>query len=247
MPNSTNPHYHPILLEACVDSVEAALAAETAGADRIELCQYLEVGGVTPGPGVIKMAKKLLKIPLMVLIRPRGGSFVYSDLEVEEMLEDIRFCRETGVEGVVIGALSPQGKMDRVAIRKLVEEAKGNIGGNPLEITFHKAFDRISDSVTALKTLEELMEMGFDRLLTSGLATTAFEGRELIAQMVAQTQGHPLQILGGGKVSPENAVELVEPTGLKEIHFSAVAGGRPLPEKVLKIRSLFATGSQGFL
>ena len=144
--------------EICANSVESCLAAQEGGADRVELCAGIPEGGTTPSYGEIKLARKLLtKTKLHVIIRPRGGDFLYTPLELERMEEDIRICRELGVDGVVFGCLTEEGDVDREANRRLVELAR------PMSVTFHRAFDRTADP---MKALEDIISLGCNRILT---------------------------------------------------------------------------------
>ena len=146
-------------LEICVESVTSALNAQTGGADRIELCDNLHQGGITPGAGKIVLAKKLLHIPVFVLIRPRKGDFLYSDIEFDTLLEDIALARQLGADGIVSGALLPDGNIDLARIRLMLEAAEG------LPFTFHRAFDMCRDP---LRAIDELAELGVQRILRLG-------------------------------------------------------------------------------
>ncbi len=197
-----------MIFEACVDSVESALAAVTGGAGRLELCDNLVEGGTTPSAGMIDLCRERVLVPLFVLIRPRGGDFVYSADERAVMLRDILLCREAGVDGVVVGAMRPDGTVDADAMRPLVEAA------HPMEVTFHRAFDSCRDPRVALETL---IELGVDRVLTSGQARNALEGAAMIAQLVEQAAGR-IEIMAGGRVNETNVAEIVDATGVEEVH-----------------------------
>jgi copper homeostasis protein len=199
-----------LFLEVCADSVENALTAQSAGAQRIEFCANLPEGGTTPSCAQIKIARKYLNIKLYVLIRPRGGDFFYSDLEFEIMKSDIRFCGETDCDGVVIGMLNPDGTVDRIRNRELVETAHQYGMG----VTFHRAFDRSNDLFQAM---EDIVDIGCERILTSGGYNTAPEGAEIIRQLIEQA-AERIIIMPGSGVTPENAAELIRRTGLKELH-----------------------------
>ncbi len=153
-----------VLVEACVDTVASALAAEAAGAARVELCAGLAEGGTTPSAGLMALACERLRIPVFVLIRPRGGDFLYSEAEMEVMRRDIRQAKTLGARGVVLGVLRPDGHVDEARTRVLVDEAR------PMAVTFHRAFDVTPDASAAL---EALVALGIDRVLTSGQARTA--------------------------------------------------------------------------
>lgn len=202
-----------ILVEACVDSVESALAAEAGGADRVELCEDLPEGGTTPSAGLIGVCRDRLQIPLHVLIRPRGGDFVYSDLELDVMQRDIALTAKLGAAGVVFGALRPDGTVDRERTRALIEVAR------PLRVTFHRAFDFTPD---ADQTLEVLIELGVDRVLTSGQAKTAREGTRILTRLVSQAAGR-IVIMAGGGVSEENVAEIARRTSVREVHVRATS------------------------
>lgn len=202
--------------EICANSVESCLAAQEGGADRVELCAGIPEGGITPSYGEIKLARKLLtKTKLHVIIRPRGGDFLYTPLELERMEEDIRICRELGVDGVVFGCLTEEGEIDRKANRRLVELAR------PMSITFHRAFDRTADP---MKALEDIISLGCNRILTSGQQPKAIDGISLLAQLEKKLKEYPLppiQLLAGSGVNEENIRQIFDATGIHEYHFSA--------------------------
>jgi copper homeostasis protein len=208
-----------ILVEACVDSVVSARRAAAAGAGRLELCANLVEGGVTPSLGMIAMIRERVSIPLHVLIRPRGGDFLYDEDEVAVMLRDIADCRATGADGIVVGALSAGGAVDREITRRLIDAAR------PLAVTFHRAFDLTRDAGLAL---EELVSLGIERVLTSGQARTAEAGLPLLAGLVAEA-GARITILAGGGIDESNAARIVRETGVREIH---VRGRRGEPSKM---------------
>lgn len=202
--------------EICANSVESCLAAQEGGADRVELCAGIPEGGTTPSYGEIKLARKLLtKTKLHVIIRPRGGDFLYTPLELERMEEDIRICRELGVDGVVFGCLTEEGEIDREANRRLVELAR------PMSVTFHRAFDRTADP---MKALEDIISLGCNRILTSGQQPKAIDGINLLAQLEKKLKEYPLppiQFLAGSGVNEENIRQIFDATGIHEYHFSA--------------------------
>jgi copper homeostasis protein len=199
-----------IWLEVCVDSVSNALIAQSAGAYRIEFCANLPEGGTTPSPTQITLARKQLKIKLYVLIRPRGGDFLYDDLEFEIQKSDIHYCGQNGCDGVVIGMLNPDGTVDAERCRELVAIAHSYKMG----VTFHRAFDRSSDLFQAMETI---IDLGCERILTSGGYDTVIEGEEVIRQLIEKA-GNRITIMPGSGVTPENAGELIQKTGLKELH-----------------------------
>lgn len=210
-----------ILLECCVASVESAVNAELGGAGRVELCSALELGGVTPSSAAIRLARERIGIPLFVLIRPRGGDFHYSPLEVEVMKTDIAAARDLGADGIVLGILREDGNVDVERTAELIEAAGG------ASITFHRAFDSTPDPLAALETLREL---GVNRVLTTGGADRAEEsltGLEKLAEAAAGRIG----ILPGGGINHENCRRIIEQTGAREIHVgSAVCSAGPRQE-----------------
>jgi copper homeostasis protein len=203
----------PILVEACVDSIESALAAARGGAHRIELCANLIEGGTTPSAGTLAVCRSRLEVPIFVLLRPRGGDFLYSAAELAVMLEDIRRAKDAGVEGIVTGALRADGEIDADRTRELIAAAR------PLRVTFHRAFDVCRDAGRALETL---IALGVERVLTSGQAATAPEGAAAIAGLVRQAAGR-IGILPGGGVAEENVATLVRATGVTEVHLTGAA------------------------
>lgn len=199
------------LYEVCVGSYKEALLAEEKGANRIELCDNLMEDGTTPSYGTIKSAVNNIKVPIMVIIRPRGGSFVYSEDEVEIMMEDVKVCKELNAYGVVIGALK-DGKVDKDAIKKLVDLAK------PMSVTFHMAFDEIKDMKSAI---DELVDLGIDRILTKGGCENAMAGKDKLKELVEYSNGK-LSIMPGKGVNVLNRDLILEHTGAKEIHGTKV-------------------------
>lgn len=187
-----------MLLEVCVDSVESARRAQEGGAARVELNDNLLMGGTTPSLGAVQVARQHLSIELLAMIRPRGGDFCYSDLEVEVMERDIAALKTAGVDGVVLGLLTPEGHVDLPRMQRLMECAA------PLPVTFHRAFDVCADPFRAL---EELVDLGIRRILTSGQAPTALEGRVLLRELIARAAGR-LTILPGGGIT-EDTIDLV--------------------------------------
>ncbi|MDR3339627.1 MAG: copper homeostasis protein CutC [Candidatus Symbiothrix sp.] len=199
-----------ILLEVCVDSLENALIAQLAGADRIEFCANLPEGGTTPSFAQIRMARERLQIGLHVLIRPRGGDFLYNERERELMQSDIRFCGETGCDGVVIGMLNRDGTVDAEHCAELVEIARSY----GMALTFHRAFDRSAD---LFRAMEAIIDLGCERILTSGGCDTAPEGAEVIRQLIKKADGRII-IMPGAGITPENADEFIWKTALTEMH-----------------------------
>ena len=197
-------------LEICVFSVESAVTAQKAGADRVELCSGFTEGGLTPSAGAIRMVRKLLNIECYVMIRPRGGDFCYTDLEFDQMHRDIEFAKSCGVDGVVLGVLQPNGHVNITRTRELVQHAA------PLKVTFHRAFDL---AVNPFRALDDLVICGCHRVLTSGQKATAVEGLDTIKKIVSYAAGR-MDIMAGSGVNPENAHKFVE-AGVQALHFSA--------------------------
>lgn len=199
------------LLEIAANSLDSARAAQAGGADRIELCSALEVGGVTPSAGLIGRVRAQLQIPVYVLIRPRGGDFVYSDAEQQTMLADIGYCRDVGCAGVVIGALDAEGGVDVSRCRELIDAA-GDMG-----ITFHRAIDVSRDPHS---TLEQIIELGCERVLSSGAAASAPAGSQLLRQLVEQA-GDRVIVMPGAGINAGNIAPLRAATCAREFHASA--------------------------
>jgi copper homeostasis protein len=199
--------------EICIDSTAGALAAEQAGAHRVELCSALFDGGLTPTLGTVEATLSAVSaIRVHAIIRPRGGDFIYDEYEVAAMERDVATIRDAGAQGVVIGVLTPSGEVDVEVAKRLIDAAGG------LSITFHRAFDMTADPFAALETL---VSLGVDRVLTSGQDITAFEGAPLIASLVERARDRIIVMPGGG-ITPRNVGRVVEATGVKEIHFAAL-------------------------
>jgi copper homeostasis protein len=200
------------LLEIACFNVESAILAQRAGADRIELCDDYASGGITPSFETIKEARELISIPLFVMIRPRGGNFVYSGSEFEEMKQAVIFCRQNKIEGIVFGILTDHNLVDRKRCAELTELAK------PMQVTFHRAFDEVSNP---FQSMEEIIACGFNRILTSGQKISAPEGASFISLLIEKVNGR-IVIMPGGGVRAENISELKNKTGAKEFHSSAI-------------------------
>lgn len=200
-----------MILEIAANSLASALAAQDGGAGRVELCTALELGGLTPSSAQIALARERLRIPLYVLIRPRAGDFLYGDLECETMQRDIETCVALGCDGVVLGVLDAEGRVDTARCRALIAAA-GKLG-----VTFHRAFDLTRDPLTAL---DDLIELGCERVLTSGTQASALEGAELIRQLVERSAGR-IVVMPGAGVDAGNIGQLREMTGASEFHASA--------------------------
>jgi len=198
-------------IECCCTSLEEALRSQSGGASRIELCSNLEIGGVTPPEELVRCVVKSLSIPVNVLIRPRGGSFVFSPGEIEAMESSIARYKPLGINAVVIGALLEDGSVDVDAMRTLIAAAR------PLKVTFHRAFDCCADP---MKALEDVIALGCDTLLTSGCEADAFTGRALIARLV-QKAGGRIKIMPGCGVRPSNIAQIEAATHAREFHSSS--------------------------
>ncbi len=197
--------------EVCANGVESCLAAQQGGADRVELCAGIPEGGTTPSYGEIAIARKLLhETKLHVIIRPRGGDFLYTPLEVERMVADIDMAHRLGADGVVFGCLNQEGEIDMELNRRLMECSKG------MSVTFHRAFDRCKNPLLAL---EQLISLGFHRILTSGQMPTAEQGIPLLVDLFAKAEGR-IGILAGCGVNEQNIDKIYQETGITEYHFS---------------------------
>lgn len=191
-----------------MDTVASAVAAERGGAHRLELCDDLVEGGTTPSVGMIATVRERVRVPLFVLVRPRGGDFLYDADECSVMRRDIAAARDAGADGVVIGALTRDGRVDRETTRALLEHAR------PMAVTFHRAFDVTRDLA---ESLDDLMALGVERVLTSGGAPTAFEGAAMLASLVRQA-GDRIAILAGGRIDESNAERIVLASRVRELH-----------------------------
>ena len=200
------------LVEVAVDSVAAAVMAAGLGADRLELCQDLELGGTTPSLGLIEAVRERVTIPVAVMIRPRGGEFVYGLDEMLVMTADIGHAIRAGANGVVVGPLNAGGGIDREGLKRLVAAA------GPVPVVFHRAFDSVAEPIEAL---EVLMADGVARLLTAGGGASAYEGRGVIGRLVRRA-GTDLTVIAGGGVMAAEVVGLVEATSVREVHLSGI-------------------------
>lgn len=199
-----------MLIEVCASTMQSAINAQSGGAKRIELCDNLYQGGTTPGPGTLELAREMLTIGINVLIRPRGGDFLYSEIEFETIKRDILFCKKIGCDGVVIGFLNADGTIN---IRQTVEAIEL---ARPMSITFHRAFDMTVEPFTAL---DQLIEMGIDRLLTAGQKNKAPDGAGLIAELVIRA-GKNLIVMPGSGINENNIAWMQKTTGAKEFHLT---------------------------
>jgi len=202
-----------MLLEICATNIQSARIAELGGAKRIELCTGLELGGLTPSYGLIRAACHHLSIPVHVLIRPREGNFTYTAEEIEIILDDIQFCKEIGVQGVVVGALTHDHMLDVGLFQKMMEVA------GKMEVCCHRAFDYTTDPAAALETL---IQLGIRRVLSSGQAATAESGVLLLKEMVQQAAGR-IHVMPGAGIGPDNIRFIADTTGAKEFHLTGKA------------------------
>ncbi len=217
-------------IEICANSVASVWNAENGKADRVELCEHLSVGGLTPDRYTIMAVVNTSLIPLHVLIRPRAGDFNYSKEELEQMHDDIRYCKSEGCEGVVIGVLTREMEIDVDALSALMKTAAG------MHITFHRAFDEVIDPEHAL---DQLIELGVDGVLTSGQQATAIEGLPLLKTLLARAKGR-IEIMPGAGIGSSNAL-LFKEAGFPSIHLSATLGipdGTSNLEEIKKVVSL---------
>ncbi|REE00465.1 copper homeostasis protein CutC [Marinoscillum furvescens] len=211
------------LLEVCIDSVASAVAAEKGRADRVELCANLVEGGTTPSAGMIQAVRSAITIDLQVMIRPRGGDFLYTPEELDVMKRDIQMAKDLGADGLVFGCLTADAEVDKLVLADLIGQSR------PLNVTFHRAFDMVQDWK---KALEDLIDLGVDRVLTSGLAPDVIEGAVTLANIVSHAQGR-IAILPGGGVRDYNIRELLQRTGASEAHVS----GRKIVDSQMKYRN----------
>ena len=199
------------IFEICANSVASCKAAQEGGADRVELCSGIPEGGTTPSFGMICKARESIDIALNVIIRPRGGDFLYSTDELDEMIHDIRMAKELGADGLVFGCLTRDGYVDKEAMSRLMKAADG------LPVTFHRAFDHSADP---FKALEDIISLGCVRILTSGCRPTAMEGSDLLSRLV-KAAGDRIIIMPGCGVNEGNIAEIARLSGAREFHFSA--------------------------
>lgn len=198
-----------LTVECCANSLQSAINGQAGGAERIELCSNLELGGTTPSAAAICMTREALEVDLFVLIRSRAGKYVYTDLEMEEMIQDIEFCKDIGCDGVVIGALNTDFTVNEKQTKAMVKAAR------PMQVTFHRAFDKTKDPYSAM---ESIIACGCQRILTSGQADNVTQGINLIKDLVAKADGR-ISIMAGGGLHAGNVLQFY-PLGVREFHLS---------------------------
>lgn len=206
-----------MIVESCVDSLDAALASEAGGAHRLELCARLDVGGTTPDPALVAAVVAAVRVPVVAMVRPRGGDFVYDTNELSAMARDVTRMRQAGAHGLVTGVLASTGTVNAALMHVLVRMA------GPLPVTCHKAFDEVRDLDAALDTL---IGLGVTRVLTSGGAATAAEGADALARLAQRAAGR-VAIIAGGTVRASNVRALVDRTGVAEVHARVIREAGP--------------------
>jgi len=211
----------PLILEACVETIQQGLLAEKNHADRIEFCQRLDLGGITPDHDLIRTAINKIKIPVKIMIRPRGGDFIYSDSEIDRMKFDIKYCKSIGVEEVVLGALNNNGEVDYSITQHLAKLAM------PMKVTFHKAIDEVSNYMNALKTLSTMQNIG--SVLSSGTKENALAGKEYI-KIASEEFSETLNIIAAGSITNTNLKKIHSELNMKEYHGKKIVGDLILKE-----------------
>lgn len=205
----------PLILEACVETLEEALTAQQAGANRIELCSALDQDGLSPSEELTRQCLEQLSIPIMAMVRPRGGDFVYSEAEIQQMEKEIELFKQLGVAGVVFGLLTEENSIDLPNTQRLAQKAQ------PLNVTFHKAIDYTPNPLKSFERLNTIE--GISRVLTSGGKATAWEGRIVLKEM-NNLSNRKIKIIAAGKVLPENREQIAEFTGVTELHGKKIVG-----------------------
>jgi copper homeostasis protein len=211
----------PLILEACVETIQQGLLAEKNHADRIEFCQRLDLGGITPDHDLIRTAINKIKIPVKIMIRPRGGDFIYSNSEIDRMKSDIKYCKLIGVEEVVLGALNNDEKVDYSLTQHLAKLAL------PMKVTFHKAIDEVSNYMNALKTLSSIQNIG--SVLTSGTKENALAGKDYI-KIASEEFSETLNIIAAGSITNTNLKKIHSELNMKEYHGKKIVGDLILKE-----------------
>lgn len=225
-----NKKMNRVSVEVCVDSIESLNNALLGGADRIELCSSLPLGGISPTYGLTQYAVRHSHVPVYAMVRPRSGDFLFTADEVAMMCDEIQFFKDIGVSGIVIGALTEDANVDRHAVKRWIDNAKG------LGVTFHRAFDLVNDTGA---TLEALIDLGCERVLTSGACTTAYEGINHLKSLIDQAASR-ISVMPGCGVNKLNAKAIIEATGASEIHLSAKVSH---PSKMLGAKNKVAMGA----
>lgn len=203
-----------VILEACVETLDQCINAQNQGAGRLELCDRLDLDGTTPPEALVQAVKSAVRIPIRVMIRPRGGNFVYTDQEIDEMKEAIQMCHRHGVDGIVLGILTPDNRLDIDAMKPLIELAK------PMNVVIHKAIDYTSDPYAEMLRLQELG--GVNGILTSGKEVTAREGAPLLQKMVSDQKD--IRIIAAGRITNQNIDEMVNLIGASQYHGKKIVG-----------------------
>ena len=211
----------PLILEACVETIQQGLLAEKKHADRVEFCQRLDLGGVTPDHDLIRTVINKIKIPVKIMIRPRGGDFIYSDSEIDRMKSDIKYCKSIGVEEVVLGALNNNGEVDYSITQHLAKLAM------PMKVTFHKAIDEVSNYMNALKTLSTMQNI--DSVLSSGTKENALAGKDYI-KIASEEFSETLNIIAAGSITNTNLKKIHSELNMKEYHGKKIVGDLILKE-----------------
>jgi copper homeostasis protein len=227
-----------VKIEIVVYNLESAMKAQQGGADRIELCDNPGDGGTTPSYGIIEQARQQINVDLYVMIRPRGGDFLYSNEEYHAMRKDIEMCKKLSVDGVVLGALKSDGTIDKERCKKFIALAK------PMKVTCHRAFDMTNDP---LQALEDCIEAGFDRILTSGRQDQAIKGVDLISTLVKRANGR-ITVMPGSGINENTVAEIISRTSVNEIHFSATAfRDSTMQYKNLKINAMGSEANEAYI
>jgi copper homeostasis protein len=209
-----------VIYEACVESIQQCLRSEELGADRIELCADLAKGGTTPSYGLVKQCKERVKIPVFIIIRPRGGNFVHDDLELSIMEDDIRSCLNLGVEGLVFGILTKDNQIDIEANKRLVELARGI--NNSCKLTFHMAFDDIEGDRS--EAISQISKLGFNRILTKGSKTNASDGIDNLKLYIEYSRSFGIEIMPGGGITKDNREKFENILKCNELHGTKIVG-----------------------
>jgi copper homeostasis protein len=220
------------LFEVCVEGAANAVLAAQAGADRVELCAALPEGGLTPTPWMLRATLQAIRLPVMAMLRPRGGNFVWSPQEIEIMHHDAGWIAEAGAAGLVLGCLTPEGDVDVAALRRLLDTG--------LEVTFHRAFDVVRDPLAAL---EVLIDCGVSRVLTSGQATDGVAGIAMLRRLVERADER-ITVLACGGLRPHNIGRVRQETGVNELHFAAPLQGDMSVTDPDLVRATIAAGRQ---